>query len=48
MEELSVWELFKRYKDAEKILDSIQSDSNPTYLLKLVEEYKEKHRKENK
>lgn len=32
-----------RLKDAEKILNKIQPDSNPTYLVKLVEEYKEKH-----
>ena len=33
----------KRLNDAKKILFSIRSDSNPSYLVKLIEEYKEKH-----
>ena len=35
----------ERLKDAEKILFSIRSDSNPSYLVKLVEEYKKNGRK---
>ena len=30
-------------KDAEKILNKIQPNSNPAYLVKLIEEYKEKY-----
>ena len=32
-----------RLKDAEKILNKIQPNSNPAYLVKLIEEYKEKY-----
>ena len=35
--------IYIRLKDAEKILNKIQPNSNPAYLVKLIEEYKEKY-----